>query len=77
MTKNSAKDGYGPHSGGAANCTQQAVCTICGTAYGDLAPNGHDWGAWAVTTPATTSAAGVETRVCKRNASHTETRAIP
>lgn len=77
VTKNSAKDGYGPHSGGAANCTQQAVCTICGTAYGDLDANGHDWGAWAVTTPATTSAAGVETRVCKRNASHTETRAIP
>lgn len=77
VTENSAKDGYAEHSGGAANCTQQAVCTICGTAYGDLDANGHDWGAWAVTTPATTSAAGVETRVCKRNASHTETRAIP
>lgn len=77
VTKNSAKDGYGPHSGGAANCTQQAVCTICGTAYGALDPNGHDWSAWAVTTPATTSAAGVETRTCKRDASHTETRDIP
>ena len=77
VTENSAKDGYAEHSGGTANCTQQAVCTICGTAYGDLDPNGHDWGAWAVTTPATTSAAGVETRVCKRNKSHTETRDIP
>lgn len=77
VTKNSAKDGYGPHSGGTANCTQQAVCTICGTAYGDLNANGHDWGAWTVTTPATTSAAGVETRTCKRDASHTETRDIP
>ena len=77
VTENSAKDGYVEHSGGTANCTQQAVCTICGTAYGALDANGHDWGAWAVTTPATTSAAGVETRVCKRNASHTETRAIP
>ena len=77
VTKNSAKGGYGPHSGGTANCTQQAVCTICGTAYGTLDANGHDWGAWAVTTPATTSAAGVETRVCKRNATHTETHAIP
>lgn len=77
VTENSAKDGYAEHSGGTANCTQQAVCTICGTAYGALDANGHDWGAWAVTTPATTSAAGVETRVCKRNASHTETRAIP
>ena len=77
VTKNSAKDGYGPHSGGAANCTQQAVCTICGTAYGDLDANGHDWGAWAVTKQATTSAAGVETRTCQRNTSHTETRDIP
>lgn len=77
VTENSGKFGYAAHSGGTANCTQQAVCTICGTAYGALDANGHDWGAWAVTTPATTSAAGVETRVCKRNASHTETRAIP
>ena len=77
VTKNSAKDGYGPHSGGTANCTQQAVCASCGTAYGGLDANGHDWGAWAVTKPATTSAAGEETRTCKRDASHTETRAIP
>lgn len=77
VTKNSAKDGYGPHSGGTANCQAKAVCVTCGTAYGALNPNGHDWGAWAVTTPATTSAAGVETRVCKRNKSHTETRDIP
>ena len=77
VTENSAKDGYAEHSGGTANCTQQAVCTICGTAYGALDANGHDWGAWAVTTPATTSAAGVETRTCKRDATHTETRDIP
>lgn len=77
VTENSGKSGYAAHSGGTANCTQQAVCTICGTAYGNLDANGHDWGAWAVTTPATTSAAGVETRVCQRNATHTETRAIP
>ena len=71
------KNDYGPHSGGTANCTQQAVCASCGTAYGDLDANGHDWGAWAVTTPATTSAKGVETRTCQRNTSHTETRDIP
>lgn len=77
MTENSAKDGYAAHSGGTANCTQQAVCTICGTAYGALDANGHDWGEWVVTKLATTSAAGEETRTCKRNASHTEKRAIP
>lgn len=77
VTENSGKDGYGPHGGGTATCQAKAVCVTCGTAYGDLDANGHDWGAWAVTTPATTSAAGVETRTCKRNASHTETRDIP
>ena len=77
VTKNSGKSGYAAHSGGTANCTQQAVCTTCGTAYGALDANGHDWGAWAVTTSPTTSAAGVETRVCKWNTTHTETRDIP
>ncbi len=77
VTENSGKDGYGPHSGGTATCIAKAKCVTCGTAYGDFDHNGHDWGAWAVTTPATTSAEGVETRVCQRNASHTETRAIP
>lgn len=77
VTENSGKFGYAAHSGGTANCTQQAVCTICGTAYGDLDANGHDWSEWVVTKLATTSAAGEETRTCKRNASHTETRAIP
>ena len=58
-------------------CTQQAVCTRCGTAYGDLDPNDHDWGEWRVTKQATTSAEGEKKRVCQRNKSHTETRAIP
>ena len=77
VAENLGKDGYGPHGGGTATCIAKAKCVTCGTAYGNLDPNGHDWGEWAVTKPATTSAAGVETRVCKRNASHTETRAIP
>ena len=77
VRENSGKSGYAEHSGGAANCTQQAVCTICGTAYGALDANGHVWGEWGVTKTATTSAAGEETRTCKRDKSHTETRAIP
>ena len=63
------------HSGGAATCTAQAVCQVCGKAYGPLA--GHDWGAWKVTTPATKDAPGVETRTCTHNSAHTETRSIP
>ena len=37
---------------------------------------GHDWGEWEVTTPATCAEEGVETRVCARDASHVETRAL-
>ena len=37
----------------------------------------HDWGDWAVTTPATCITPGVETKVCLDDASHTETRPIP
>ena len=77
VKENSGKSGYAEHAGGAATCIAEAVCARCGAAYGALDPNGHDWSAWAVTTPATTSAAGVETRTCKRDASHKETRDIP
>ena len=53
-------------------------CSKCGDlrreSLGDAI--GHDWGEWEVTTPATCSAEGVETRVCSRDATHIETRAI-
>ena len=38
---------------------------------------GHDWGAWQVTTPATCTKEGMETRTCNRDHSHVETRPIP
>ena len=34
----------GNHEGGTATCVAQAVCTICGNGYGDLAPENHDFG---------------------------------
>lgn len=37
----------------------------------------HDWGPWEVTKEPTVDSEGVETRVCKGDPSHTETRAIP
>lgn len=37
---------------------------------------GHVWGDWVVTTPATVNAAGVETKTCQNDPSHTMTRAI-
>jgi len=37
----------------------------------------HDWSEWEVVTPAQPGVAGSETRVCKHDSSHTETREIP
>ena len=42
-----------------------------------IAALGHSWGAWTVTKEATTSEEVIETRVCKNDSTHTETRAIP
>ena len=41
------------HSGGAATCTAQAVCEVCGKAYGPLAA--HDWQPATCTAPKTCS----------------------
>lgn len=38
---------------------------------------GHDWDEWTVTKEATEDAEGEETRVCKHDGTHTETRVIP
>ena len=73
VTENFAKDGYAEHSGGTANCTQQAVCTICGTAYGGLDPNGHDWGEPSYVWNGTSCTAE---QVCSRDSSHKETETV-
>lgn len=53
-------------------------CSRCGMKETEKIPAlGHDWGAWTVTTPATCTKEGVETRICKRDPSHVETRTIP
>ena len=41
-----------------------------------IAAKGHNYGAWTVTTQATCTTDGVETRVCANDATHTETRTI-
>ena len=42
----------------------------------DVTPHTHDWGNWAVTTPATCTEEGIETRICSHDANHIETRII-
>lgn len=63
-------------------CTEDGekgkVCSRCGMKETEKIPAlGHDWGAWTVTTPATCTKEGVETRICNRDSSRVETRAIP
>ena len=64
------------------------VCSECNKLFSDgivkneiskpivIPATGHDWGEWEVTKPATETEEGVETRVCKNDASHVETRPI-
>ena len=53
-------------------------CSRCGMKETKKIPAlGHEWGDWTVTTPATCTNEGVETRICKRDPSHVETRTIP
>ena len=53
-------------------------CSRCGMKTTEkISALGHEWGAWTVTTPATCTNEGVETRICNRDPSHVETRTIP
>ena len=63
-------------------------CSECGKLFADAEgireiaapaeiPAGHDWGEWTITKEPTATVEGEKTRVCKRDASHVETEAIP
>ena len=59
--------------------TEGSKCSVCKeilTAQQVVAALGHDYGEWSVTTPATCTEKGVKTRVCTRDANHTETEEI-
>ena len=46
----SAKDGYGAHTGGTATCTEKAICEYCHQSYGDKDPANHEGGTQEWTT---------------------------
>lgn len=62
------------HSGGKATCTAKAICKVCGQPYGKTGD--HEWGEWQQTKAPTCTEKGTETRVCKNNPEHTETRDV-
>ncbi|MCL2845388.1 MAG: leucine-rich repeat protein, partial [Chitinivibrionia bacterium] len=54
------------------------TCSLCGDTdiqNEDVAALGHNWGSWQIT-PATCFAAGDSTRICQRDSTHIESRAI-
>ena len=57
---------------------KSSICMVCrynnGTTDETIPALGHDWGGWQVTKAATCTAGGQETRVCKRDQNHVETR---
>lgn len=63
------------HNWQPATCETPETCTRCHITHGDAL--GHEWGRYTVTTPATETNEGVETRTCTRNNAHTQARAIP
>ena len=48
----SAKDGYGAHTGGMATCTAEAICRYCHQYYGEKDPANHEGGTqqWTIRT---------------------------
>ncbi len=67
----------------APTCTEEGyttdTCKICGARQKRdfVEPIGHDFGQWTVSEPATSEREGVEIRICRRDSSHVEYRAIP
>ena len=58
------------HEGGEANCTEQAICDICGEPYGELDPSNHEWGEW--TDYERQGDQMLQRRVCELNEEHVE-----
>ena len=60
-------------SGGSANCTQKAVCEICGGEYGDIDINAHHWNLSEVLIHPTCTENGENLFTCAHSSTHTKT----
>jgi len=64
------------HTGGTATCIAKAECEVCGTEYGSVDADAHQWDNGEVTTDPTCTEAGVKTYICQYNAEHTKTEEV-
>lgn len=62
------------HDYAAATCTAPKTCKRCPATDGE--PNGHEWGEWVITKPATGVSQGEKKRECE-NCDEVETAVIP
>ncbi len=53
------------HEGGTATCAAKAICTICGTEYGELDPDNHSFVDYKSDENATCTEDGTKTAVCE------------
>ena len=60
-------------SGGTATCEDKAICSVCGSKYGEKL--GHDWGEVQYTW--TSDNICKAERVCKHDSTHTESETVP
>ena len=73
-TGSSDNSGNSGNSGGSSGGDNTGSTTEPETPDTGNTEHVHDWGDWEVTTPATCSAQGEETRTCKSDENHKETR---
>ena len=77
MTEDAVKLPPLGHDWQEATCETPKFCKRDGCGVTEGAALGHNWGRYIVTTPATETSEGEETRTCQRNSAHTQTRPIP
>jgi hypothetical protein len=78
-TNRASRDGWVSQltgQSGVDDATAAIVAAIAALEVYDPCADGHDYGDWAMTTPATCTEPGLETRICANDSSHMETRAI-
>lgn len=69
---------FGTHTGGTATCTQKALCSNCGKAYGEVDGSNHDYATeFTIDKAPTCTEAGSKSKHCSRCGDKSEVTVIP